>query len=226
MSKISYCSLEEAWGSSYNKTNDNNVKDTNNSSTTNSSTTNSSTTNSMNNNNLKENNNKIQIRNDEKYNLLYKKSEEDYNNVISNMNNIERHNNNNNSEKSIVEYNKYRINSSNQVAQNHIENDHSLQKYMPFSESIERKYLEDKLKFLENEILKYKHLFEKDDYDDSSNYNKNNYIESFSNQNTSNNQSKTNDIIDIILLIIIGLIIILVMNSIFNIGKAIGVRNK
>lgn len=225
MSKISYCSLEEAWGSSYNKTNDNNS----NSSTTNSSSiTNSSTTNnSISNNNFKENNNKIQIRNDEKYNLLYKKSEEDYNNVISNMNNIERHNNNN-SEKSIVEYNKYRINPSNQVVQNHIENDHSLQKYMPFSESIERKYLEDKLKFLENEILKYKHLFEKDDYDDSSN--KNNYIESFSNQNNSNTSSntptKTNDIIDIILLIIIGLIIILVMNSIFNIGKAIGVRNR
>jgi len=223
MSKISYCSLEEAWGSSYNKTNDNNVKDNSNSSTNNSS---SITNSSISNNNLKENNNKIQIRNDEKYNLLYKKSEEDYENVVNNMNTVERHNNNS-SEKSIVEYNKYRINSSNQVSQNHIEDDHSMQKYMPFSESIERKYLEDKLKFLESEILKYKHLFEKDDYD-SSNSNKNNYIESFSNQNSSNSNtpSKTNDIIDIILLIIIGLIIILVMNSIFNIGKAIGVRNK
>ena len=225
MSKISYCSLEEAWGSSYNKTNDNNLKENSNSSTTNSSNIN----NSINNNNLKENNNKIQIRNDEKYNLLYKKSAEDYDNVISNMNTIERHNNNN-SEKSIIEYNKYRINSSNQVTQNHIENDHSLQKYMPFSDSIERKYLEDKLKFLENEILKYKHLFEKDEYNDSSDSNTNTYIESFSNQNNSNSNSesktKTNDIIDIILLIIIGLIIILVMNSIFNIGKAIGVRNK
>jgi len=223
MSKISYCSLEEAWGSSYNKTNDNNVKDNSNSSTNNSS---SITNSSISNNNLKENNNKIQIRNDEKYNLLYKKSEEDYENVVNNMNTVERRNNNS-SEKSIVEYNKYRINSSNQVSQNHIEDDHSMQKYMPFSESIERKYLEDKLKFLESEILKYKHLFEKDDYD-SSNSNKNNYIESFSNQNSSNSNtpSKTNDIIDIILLIIIGLIIILVMNSIFNIGKAIGVRNK
>jgi hypothetical protein len=36
----------------------------------------------------------------------------------------------------------------------------------------------------------------------------------------------SNDIVDLILLIIVGLIVILVMNSIFNIGKSIGLRNR
>jgi hypothetical protein len=60
----------------------------------------------------------------------------------------------------------------------------------------------------------------------------NNIIESFSNEDSSNNSDssknknfKNNDIIDLILLIIIGLIVILVMNSIFSIGKKIGARN-
>lgn len=207
MSKISYCSLEEAWGSSYsNKA----IQDTN-----------------ENNTNTKDNNienNKISIRNDEKYNILYKKSENDRDNVINNMNIIEKHNTN--SEKSIIEYNKYRLNEHNQVKNNNqFEEDAVIQKYMPFSESIEKKYLEDKLKFLENEILKYKYLFDKHD-SELNNTNSNNYIESFSNQNVSESQPKTNDLIDLILLIIIGLIIILVMNSIFNIGKAIGIRNR
>jgi len=208
MSKISYCSLEEAWGPSFSNktiqdTNENNNKDTNNK------------------DNNKENNNKISIRNDDKYNILYKKSEDDRDNVINNMNSIEKHNNN--SEKNIIEYNKYRLNSNNQVKNsNQLEEDSVIQKYMPFSESIEKKYLEDKLKFLENEILKYKYLFDKQDLES----NDNNYIENFSNQNNSQSRPKTNDLIDLILLIIIGLIIILVMNSIFNIGKAIGIRNR
>ena len=78
--------------------------------------------------------------------------------------------------------------------------------------------------YLENELRKYNHLFEKSDYQI-------NNIESFSNKDSISNNNvpsnnKSNDIIDLILLIMIGLIVIFVMNSIFNIGKAIGSKNK
>jgi hypothetical protein len=150
------------------------------------------------------------------------------------MNNIER--NNSKTENRIIEYNKYRLNSNNVVKESPVkEESYALQKYMPFSESIERKYLEDKLKFLENEILKYKNLIDNNNNDSIKSDSGSNFIESFSNNNNSSNVNqsssvtgnvKNNDLIDIILLIIIGLIIILVMNSIFNIGKAIGMKRR
>ena len=180
MSKISYCSLEEAWGDSYKKTNDN-------------SNNNNISNNTINTNNIS--------------NKIVEKIERD--SVIKNINNIEKNN-------SITEYNKYRINPNNNV----VENNYS-KEYTPFNESIEKKYLQDKLNFLENEFRKYKDLFEENE---NKNDNINN-IDNFSNQNIYETSNKKNDLIDLFLLIIIGLILIFVMNSIFTIGKSIGARN-
>jgi hypothetical protein len=179
MSKISYCSLEEAWGDSYKKIDNS------------------------------------------KNEYLNKISELEREKIVDNMNNIERKENTNDN---VIEYNKYRLNPVNKVEKNDVQQD-----YTPFNESIEKKFLQDKLNFLENEFNKYKNLTEK--YTNNNNYsNKNseNVIESFENENDLNNKNNiyaTNDIIDLILLIIVGLIIILVMNSIFNLGKKIGARN-
>ena len=179
MSKISYCSIEEAWGTpTFN--NNNNTDDTK------------------------------------------KKIEEiERKNVITNMNNVERNKSCENN--SLVEYNKYRFNPTNIVKNNDTKSD-----YTPFNESIEKKFLQDKLNFLENEFRKYKHVFE--------NNNKNEplpepqgYLETFSNQQSDSSPSQqpaNNDIIDLILLIIIGLIVIFVLNSIFYIGKSIGARTR
>ena len=198
MSKITYCSLEEAWGKTY--------KDESNNSP---------------------NNEFKNILEDKKYNNLVEKSDNDRVKVINNLNTIEKSIPKENN--SIVEYNKYRFNTDNNVKSSETQ-----LTYTPFNESLEKKYLKDKLFFLENEFRKYKTLF---DQSDSKVYNQQSYgNEHFSNNdstlnintmNTMNNQQKsnnTNDMIDLILLIIIGLIIILVMNSIFNIGKSIGSR--
>jgi len=198
MSKISYCSLEEAWGNSFSKNNGQNIEQ----------------------NNVENNihntvqNTKISNREIDKYNMLTEKSENDRDIVISNMNNIERNPRTKNN--SLVQYQKYRFNPSNKVNYN------DQQIYSPFNQDLERKYLQDKLMYLENELRKYKHLFEKSDYQINS-------IESFSNQDSISNNNvpsnnKSNDIIDLILLIMIGLIVIFVMNSIFNIGKAVGAK--
>lgn len=183
MSKISYCSLEEAWGDSYKKIDNS------------------------------------------KNEYLNKISELEREQIVDNMNKVERKENTNDN---VIEYNKFRLNPINKVEKNDVQQD-----YTPFKESIEKKYLQDKLNFLENEFRKYKDLTEK--YTNNNNYsNKNsnsnseNIIENFENENDLNNKNNnyaTNDIIDLILLIIVGLIIILVMNSIFNIGKKIGARN-
>ena len=162
MSKISYCSLEEAWGDSY-KTKNNNA----------------------------ENNQKETVPKE----IVHKE-------IVNNM----------------VEYEKYRFNPINKVNNNNNE-----KVYSPFNESIEKKYLQDKINYLENEFKKYKNYYE-DKKDENS------YTEKFSNnekeeENQLNNNNNT-DIIDLILLIIIGLIVIFVMNSIFNMGKSIGAKNK
>lgn len=209
MSKISYCSLEEAWGNSFSKNNDQSIEKNN--------VNNDMHNNDMHNNDMHNNKNiKISNREIDKYNMLTEKSENDRDIVISNMNNIERNPRTENN--SLVQYQKYRFNPSNKVNYN------DQQIYSPFNQELERKYLQDKLMYLENELRKYKHLFEKSDYQI-------NNIENFSNQDSISNNSvkssnKSNDIIDLILLIIIGLIVIFVMNSIFNIGKAIGSKNK
>ena len=144
--------------------------------------------------------------------------------VVENMNKVERNSAPENN--SIVEYNKYRFNPENKVNKNNYE----MQNYTPFNESIEKKYLKDKLHFLENEFKKYKFLFEKNEnYSNKNDYEEDIY-ESFKNNEEDKNESKlnykSNDMIDLILLIIIGLIVIFVLNSIFSIGKTIGSRQK
>ena len=66
------------------------------------------------------------------------------------------------------------------------------------------------MEYIENEFRKYK------------------TIENFDNKivNINPSPNKSNDLIDLILLIIIGLIVIFVMNSIFTIGKAIGMKHR
>jgi hypothetical protein len=200
MSKISYCSLEEAWGASYTK----NIND-------------DISTNKDINKDINKNIDNIQNNNvlNDKYDYLNKTSNTERNNVIKNMNSVERNKTPENN--SIVEYNKYRFNPVNKVNGN---NNTDIT-YTPFNESIEKKYLQDKINFLENEFKKYKYLFDKNENSDSLNT-----IENFSNQEIkeNNRSSKSNDIIDLFLLIIIGLIVIFVMNSIFSIGKSIGAR--
>ena len=177
MSKISYCSLEEAWGKQDNNTN-------------------------------------IIKKPDDDLEKIHEK-------IQDNINKVERNSVPENN--SMVEYNRYRFNPSNKVISNDIKQD-----YSPFNESLEKKYLRDKLFFLEHEFRKYKDIFDKSNNDQSLVYN--NYPEHFTNSEESSEKvykksNNSNDMIDLILLIIIGLIIILVMNSIFNLGKTIGSRN-
>jgi len=224
MSKINYCSLDEAWGDP--------VKDMNN----NSISSNSSNANPINNTqqvqpghveedgqremvNAQKNINNDKIYGRTNYDYLNENSKINRNNVIQNMNKVERNlvsENVNN----IPNYNKYRFNPRNNVKQNNYDKD-----YTPFKESIEKKQLQDKIDYLESEFNKYKLLTNGESSEETSNR----YIESFNNQNQnteSEYNSGNNDIVDLIILIIIGLIVIFIMNSIFNIGKAIGMRNK
>lgn len=186
MSKISYCSIEEAWGTSFDKKNDLNE--------------------------IPKDNNNDQLFNRNKYEMLNEKSKTERESVINNMNNIERNSNSENN-MSIQQYNKYRFNPNNKVSNNTETKD-----YTPFSDSIEKKQLKDKLDFLENEFKKYKYMTEPSKAEE--------YKENFQNENgNGNDYQKNNDFVDLMLLIIIGLIVILVLNSIFNIGKVIGARS-
>jgi hypothetical protein len=200
MSKISYASLEEAWGDSFAKTEDKTQDKS-----------------------KEKNNNNETLSNRDKYEYLNKTSEEDRKIVINNMNTVERHKTPINNITSEIE--KYRFNSDNKVEKND-----SAQSYTPFNENIEKKYLQDKLNYLENEFKKYKMNFDKIQYSNKDyvvNQQLGGSVENFSNQADNSGQgNSTNDIFDIMMLIIIGLIIIFVMNSIFNIGKSIGARMK
>ena len=107
MSKISYCSLEEAWGDSFNRKDRINELDNKN----------STINNNINNDNKNKTNNKLYDRS--KYDKLLDDSEDDRSNIISNMNNIERNGKPENN--SLVEYNKYRFNPYNKVKGNNVE---------------------------------------------------------------------------------------------------------
>jgi hypothetical protein len=222
MSRISYCSLEEAWGGSLikpvnNNDNDNNENDNRNNNRNNDNINqNQINSNRINNNQNNQQNNQTINNSINKYNNLMKKSDSDRDEIIQNMNKVERNNHSfPNENNSIVEYNKYRLNPENVVS------NHSDKIYSPFQESIEKKYLQDKIHYLESEFRKYKYFLEKTDSNKSDDYT----IENFDNNHSTNNSGK-NDLIDLILLIIIGLIIIFIMNSIFTIGKQIGMKQK
>ena len=209
MSKISYCSLEEAWGKSYTENNDNNNNDNNNLNKYINNTNSTPTINNQINNKIFNN----------KFDKLDKKGEEDRDIIISNMNLIERNKKPENN--TLVEYDKYRFNPQNSINKNSYEKE-----YTPFQESIEKKYLQDKLNYLENEFRKYRNLFdEKNPSYSLENFSNNNDIQNMNNNNNNFNNS-SNDIIDLIILIIIGLIVIFVLNSIFSLGKSIGARSK
>ena len=202
MSRISYSSLDEVWGTEFNINND--------------SKNNDSKNNNLNNNNLKndDSKNEAKYESTNKYNKLTDKSKDDREEIINNMNLVERNPRNNNME--LIDYNMYRINTN--VKKN--DND---KKYTPFQESLEKKYLQDKLIFLENELLKYQKIIE-------SKTKSKEVVERFENNSTQDVQvsstpnKKSNDIIDLIVIIIIGILIIFVMDSIFKMGKRIGAK--
>ena len=198
MSKISYSSLDEVWGAEFNINND-------------------SKNNDSKNNNLRNNeamNNDAKYESTNKYNKLTDKSKDDREEIINNMNLVERNPKNNNME--LIDYNMYRINTN-------VKKNDSEKKYTPFQESLEKKYLQDKLIFLENELLKYQKIIE-------SKTKSKEVVERFENGNTKDTQvsstpnKKSNDIIDLIVIIIIGILIIFVMDSIFKMGKKIGAK--
>ena len=196
MSKISYSSLEEVWGNSFNNVNNNNDNNVNN---VNKIITNPDNDNKLIKNKLEEN--KKLLENDKRQNEQTQK-------VLKDMNNIERNKvpeNNINDD-----YNRYRFNPVNQVNSLYESKDD----YSPFKDDIDKKFLQDKLIQLENDFRKYKTMI-----------NSNDVVESFSNNNNENSEINNNEILDLIVLIIIGLIIIFVMDSIFKIGKVIGARS-
>jgi hypothetical protein len=197
MSRISYSSLDEVWGAEFNINNDSKNDD--------------SKIDSIN-NDSNESTNKYESIN--KYNKLTDKSKDDREEIINNMNLVERNPKNNNME--LIDYNMYRINTN-------VKKNDSEKKYTPFQESLEKKYLQDKLVFLENELLKYQKIIE-------SKTKSRDVVERFENGNTQVSSSspspnkKSNDIIDLIIIIIIGILIIFVMDSIFKMGKRIGAK--
>jgi hypothetical protein len=202
MSRISYSSLDEVWGTEFNINND--------------SKNNDSKNNNLNNNNLKndDSKNESKYESTNKYNKLTDKSKDDREEIINNMNLVERNPKNNNME--LIDYNMYRINTN-------VKKNDNEKKYTPFQESLEKKYLQDKLIFLENELLKYQKIIE-------SKTKSKEVVERFENNSTQDTQvsstpnKKSNDIIDLIVIIIIGILIIFVMDSIFKMGKKIGAK--
>ena len=201
MSKISYSSLEEVWGNSFNNNVNNNVNTNNNNDVNNN--LNKVISNNSNNNSL----DISQLEENKKLLENNKRQNEQTQKVLKDMNNIERNKlpeNNINDD-----YNKYRFNPLNQVNSLY----ESKNDYSPFKDDIDKKYLQDKIIQIENDFRKYKTMI-----------NSNDVIESFDNNNSNNNDSNNNEILDLIVLIIIGLIIIFVMDSVFKIGKAIGAR--
>lgn len=208
MSRISYCSLEEAWGSNNNtpKINKNNIQNIQKT-----FEKNNSDLQTLSNENISQEHNDLNAyksKSQTDYEML-KKDNEKMKKMIQKMNYVER---NKVPENNINEdYNEYRFNPVNRV--NSLYQDEK--NYSPFQEDMEKKYLQDKLTHLENEFRKYKlFLNEK--------MNNENIIEGFTNEKNEENQT---DIMDLIILIVIGLILIFIMDSIFKIGKYIGSKN-
>ena len=275
MSKISYSSLEEVWGNSFQNNDSNNSKQNNNVPNNNAPNNNSSNNNSsnintvisshnnrnnMNNQNLNQNhynnslnpqtnqivsNNEVNrkdfqgiqdnhIPNNSQHNQDMMQAHQsrntntqeyprvDMNKVINNMNLVER---NKEPENTINDdYHKYRFNPLNKVMPT--TND-TPGNYTPFQDHIEKKFLQDKIIELENEFRKYKLMLNSRNNQNDDNDIDHNIMEGFSNQNSDSPpfmDSNKNDILDLIVVIMIGLIIIFILDSIFKIGKKIGAR--
>ena len=142
------------------------------------------------------------------------------NKVIDSMNLVER---NKEPENTINdEYTKYRFNPVNTVSPLYTDDKN---KYTPFQDNIEKKFLQDKIIELENDFRKYKILLNSRNNNNNNN-NSEDYIENFENKNNSlSDDGNKNDLLDLIVIIIIGLIIIFVLYSIFKLGKLIVARN-
>jgi len=270
MSKISYSSLEEVWGNSFQNNDSNNSKQNNNVPNNNSSNNNSSNINTvisshnnrnnMNNQNLNQNhynnslnpqtnqivsNNEVNrkdfqgiqdnhIPNNGQHNQDMMQAQQprntntqeyprvDMNKVINNMNLVER---NKEPENTINDdYHKYRFNPLNKVMPT--TND-TPGNYTPFQDHIEKKFLQDKIIELENEFRKYKLMLNSRNNQNDDNDIDHNTMEGFSNQNSDSSSlmdANKNDVLDLIVVIMIGLIIIFILDSIFKIGKKIGAR--
>jgi hypothetical protein len=171
MSKISYCSLEEAWGNSINKNQDIDNKNT-------------------------EKKEKPKDY-DEEVNSYKSKSQMDYEylkednekmkKILNTMNFVER---NKTPENNINdEYNKYRFNSVNKV--NGLYQDSN--NYKPFENDLEKKSLQDRFVELENEFRKYRMMM-----NTRNDNNEEESIESFS--NIEGNNTDIQDLIVLIVL--------------------------
>ena len=214
MSKISYCSLEEAWGNSLNKNQENNNNNNNNNNQYNNKDTVNNTINTIN----TINSNQPKKDYNEEVNMYKSKSQMEYESlksdnenlkkILNTMNYVER---NKMPENNINEdYNQYRFNPLNKVNSLYQETNN----YQPFQDDVEKKSLQDRFVQLENEFRKYKTMIQTKNTSDEET------IESFS------NQSEGNDIQDLIVLIVLGLIIIFIMDNIFKLGKYIGAKGK
>lgn len=134
MSKISYCSLEEAWGNSINKNQDIDNKNTDKKEKT---------------KDYDEEINSYRSKSQMEYESL-KEDNEKMKKILNTMNFVER---NKTPENNInEEYNKYRFNSVNKVNGLHQDSNN----YKPFEEDIEKKSLQDRFVELENEFRRYK----------------------------------------------------------------------
>lgn len=184
MSRVSYCSLEEAWG--------NDIQEN----------LNQVPRNSRDNVNTQIN----------KYKLLMDKSENDREEVIQNMNKIERIENKSDKEN---EFDRYRNNPNNIVKKNDTTD---MVVYSPYKENIDKKLLHDKLMFLEKQLRYYQELEQNNSSQSQQ------VTEHFG--NITGPDFKSNDMIDLIILIIIGLLIIFVMDFVFKMGKKIGSGSK
>ena len=209
MSKISYCSLEEAWGNKPNKNKENTLNRQENKY----EMINDNKIENKENKEIKKNNidneqlNSYRSRSQIDYEEL-KNDNEKMKKIINSMNLVERINTPENNINE--EFNKYRFNPINKVNSIYADS----KNYKPFQEEIENKSLTDRFVELENEFRKYKTMI------NTRNINNENEdtIESFSNFD---NNNKT-DIQDLIVLIVLGLIIIFIMDNIFKLGKYLG----
>jgi hypothetical protein len=207
MSRISYCSLEEAWGNNSNNNNNNNIPKINKNNVQKTLDKNNSdlNTNQKNNNFEDDDLNAYKGKSQNDYEIL-KKDNVKMKKMINQMNYVER---NKVPENNINEdYNEYRFNPVNKV--NSLYQDEK--NYSPFQDDMEKKYLQDKITNLENEFRKYKMFL-------NNKMNGEDVIEGFANEKSDESQT---DIMDLIVLIVIGLILIFIMDSIFKIGKYIG----
>ena len=170
MSRISYCSIEEAWGNNFNYDKDY----------------------------------KKDQDYQEKYNdNIYRKPEKKFNNQLSPIKNI----------LDVNDYDLQNINASNKFI---------LNKKVKNKKNLAEKNLEEKIKNLEKECNRCREYLRQLKLKKSKSKIK--YIENFNDDfiEIEESYNKKNSIIDIIVLILVGIFIIFILDSLFYFGKQIG----